>query len=143
MDATTLFILRLTFALLGAILLFALTGFTYVKKNQFVFVSKRGKLKTIWDEGWHYSFPWRDKISKSFKKGPFSIRWTMADGKMLTAHLIIRDPKRLFNAKKSLKKILKASVKSSPKNTEIRKKVENAYKKVGVELINLVVTKKN
>lgn len=143
MDATTLFILRLTFGILGAVLLFVLTGFTYVKKNQFVFVSKKGKLKTIWDEGWHYSFPWRYKLSKSYKKGPFSIRWTMPDGKMLTAYLIIRDPKKLFNAKRSLKKILKTSVKSSPKNTEIRKKVENAYKKVGVELINLVVTKRN
>lgn len=142
MNATVLFILRLVCALLGAVLLFVLTGFSYVKKNQFVFVSKKGKLKTIWDEGWHYSFPWRYKLSKSYKKGPFSVRVSMGEGKVLTAYLIIRDPKKLFASEGNLKKILKTSVKKAKKNTEIRKKVENAYKRVGVELINLVVTQK-
>lgn len=142
MNATVLFILRLVCALLEAVLLFVLTGFSYVKKNQFVFVSKKGKLKTIWDEGWHYSFPWRYKLSKSYKKGPFSVRVSMGEGKVLTAYLIIRDPKKLFASEGNLKKILKTSVKKAKKNTEIRKKVENAYKRVGVELINLVVTQK-
>ncbi len=142
-NPTALFIIRIVAAFLAAVLIFLLSGFTYVKKNRFAFVSKRGKLKMIWDEGWHYSFPWRYKISKSYSKGPFDISWRMRGSRYLTASLMIRDPKRLFASRKNLKKLLKNEVNKAKNNIEIRSKVENAYKRCGVELINLIVTERN
>ncbi len=142
-NPTALFIIRIVAAFLAAVLIFLLSGFTYVKKNRFAFVSKRGKLKMIWDEGWHYSFPWRYKISKSYSKGPFDISWRMHGSRYLTASLMIRDPKRLFASRKNLKKLLKNEVNKAKNNIEIRSKVENAYKRCGVELINLIVTERN
>ena len=142
MDRTILFFLRLTLIVLVAIVLFFLSGFTYVQKNRFVFASKGKALKGIWDEGWHYSLPWKYHLSPSYPKGPFSIAISQEGRKVLTAYLMIRDPEKLFALKGSIRSILKREVRKAKDNTEIRKRVEAAYKKGGIELINLVVTKK-
>lgn len=143
MDRTTLFFLRLTLLTLLAIALFFLSGLTYVQKNRFVFVSKGKTLKEIWDEGWHYCLPWRRHLSLSYPKGPFSIEINEEAGKTLTAYLMIRDPEKLFAMKGSLRSTLKREVRNAKSNLEIRKRVEDAYREGGIELINLVVTKKD
>lgn len=143
MDRTTLFFLRLALIVLLAIALFFLSGLTYVQKNRFVFVSKGKILKETWDEGWHYSLPWKRRLSISYPKGPFSIEINKEAGKTLTAYLMIRDPEKLFATKGSLRSVLKREVRKAKNNTEIRNRVEAAYRENGIELINLVVTKKD
>ncbi len=144
MDSISLLFHNLTLLFVLLIILFLSTGIVHVNHGYIVYISKRGKLVAIWEEGYHFSFPWRYEISKEYPDKEFVVELKDDSGNNLYSVLTLKieDHEKFFHRQIEVPTVLENYYKQYPDSSEFRSAVEKELSASGVELLEVEIKRK-
>jgi hypothetical protein len=108
-DSKLRFLLLCSGIILFALLVFALTGLTNVKKDQVVYLSRHGVYKKTLREGWHYVWPYSYHASSAYGPEIYAFSLRLEKGKKLYFTAKVTDSKAFEFAFPNWKILAKAA----------------------------------